>query len=60
MKTRKPVAFGYRPEGATDYRLQVTMWLGDDATDYHAQTLTFPTKKDAMAFAKRAGMAFTS
>lgn len=62
MQTLKSVAFGYRKPDAQDYSLQVTSWLGRDSdpAEMVSHTLTFPSKQEAVAFAKRAGMAFTS
>lgn len=57
---RKPVAFGHRPEGSPDYKVQVTTFRSDAQDDYTTHTLSFPDKAQAMAFAKRAGMEWTS
>jgi hypothetical protein len=59
MKTRQTVAFGYSVPDFSEYRLQVTTFRSMALDDYVAHTLTFPNKKEAVAFAKRAGMAFT-
>lgn len=59
--TRKPVAFGYTPQDRPAvYLLQVTTYRSDAADDYSQHTLTFQSKAEAMAYAKRSGMTFTS
>lgn len=60
MKTLQSVALGYRQPNAADYSLQVTSWLGaaNDPDNHTSVTMSFPSKKAAMAFAKGAGMKF--